>query len=70
MKMKLIKKDKDIVDSFVGALTGLNFEQFEKSLTNLDDAAAKSYTSSVKNKVDEFLTKLNKTQYAIRETKN
>jgi hypothetical protein len=24
----------------------------------------------VKNKVDEFLTKLNKTQYAIRETKN
>jgi hypothetical protein len=70
MKMKLIKKDKDIVDSFVGALTGLNFEQFEKSLTNLDDADAKNYTSSVKNKVDEFLTKLNKTQYAIRETKN
>lgn len=70
MKMKAIKKDKDVVDTFIGALTGLNFEQFEKSLTNLDDVAAKNYTSSVKNKVDEFLTKLNKTQYAIRETKN
>jgi hypothetical protein len=66
MKMKAIKKDKDIVDSFVGSLTSLNFEQFEKSLTNLDAADTKNYTLSIKDKVDEFLNKLNKTQYAIR----
>jgi len=70
MQMKGLKKDKDAVDSFVGALTSLNFEQFEKSFAKLDEVSAKSYTLNVKNKVDEFLTKLNKTQYAIRETKN
>jgi|688.fasta_scaffold626177_1 hypothetical protein len=66
MKMKAIKKDKDVIDSFVGALTGLNFEQFEKSLSNLEDMNSNSYTSKIKDKVEEFLTKLNKTHYAIR----
>lgn len=66
MKMKTIKKDKDVIDSFVGALSSLNFEQFEKSLSNLDDIDANSYTSKIKDKVEEFLTKLNKTHYAIR----
>jgi hypothetical protein len=66
MKMKTIKKDKDVVDSFVGTLSSLNFEQFEKSLSSLDDIDANSYTSKIKDKVEEFLTKLNKTHYAIR----
>jgi hypothetical protein len=66
IKMKNIKKDKDIVDGFVGTLTRLNFEQFEKSLSNLDDVDANAYTSKIKEKVEEFLTKLNKTNYAIR----
>jgi hypothetical protein len=66
IKMKNIKKDKDIVDGFVGTLTRLNFEQFEKSLSNLDDVDANTYTSKIKEKVEEFLTKLNKTNYAIR----
>jgi hypothetical protein len=66
MKMKIIKKDKDVIDSFVGTLTGLNFEQFEKSLRNLEDIDANNYTSKIKDKVEEFLTKLNKTSYAIR----
>jgi hypothetical protein len=66
IKMKNIKKDKDVVDGFVGTLTRLNFEQFEKSLSNLDDVDANTYTSKIKDKVEEFLTKLNKTNYAIR----
>jgi hypothetical protein len=66
IKMKNIKKDKDVVDGFVGTLTRLNFEQFEKSLSNLDDVDANTYTSKIKDKVEEFLTKLNKTSYAIR----
>jgi hypothetical protein len=66
LKMKNIKKDKDVVDGFVNALTRLNFEQFEKSLSNLDDVNANTYTSKIKDKVEEFLTKLNKTNYAIR----
>jgi hypothetical protein len=64
--MKNIKKDKDVVDGFVDTLTRLNFEQFEKSLSNLDDVNANNYTSKIKDKVEEFLTKLNKTNYAIR----
>jgi hypothetical protein len=64
--MKNIKKDKDVVDGFVDTLTRLNFEQFEKSLSNLDDVNANTYTSKIKDKVEEFLTKLNKTNYAIR----
>ena len=66
LKMKNIKKDKDVVDGFVNTLTRLNFEQFEKSLSNLDDVNANTYTSKIKDKVEEFLTKLNKTNYAIR----
>jgi hypothetical protein len=66
LKMKNIKKDKDVVDGFVDTLTRLNFEQFEKSLSNLDDVNANNYTSKIKDKVEEFLTKLNKTNYAIR----
>jgi hypothetical protein len=66
LKMKNIKKDKDVVDGFVDTLTRLNFEQFEKSLSNLDDVNANTYTSKIKDKVEEFLTKLNKTNYAIR----
>jgi GTP-sensing pleiotropic transcriptional regulator CodY len=64
--MKNIKKDKDVVDGFVSTLSRLNFEQFEKSLSNLDDVDANVYTSKIKDKVEEFLTKLNKTSYAIR----
>jgi hypothetical protein len=64
--MKNIKKDKDIVDRFVDTLTRLNFEQFEKSLSNLDDVSVNNYNSKIKDKVEEFLTKLNKTNYAIR----
>lgn len=70
IKMKTIKKDKDFVDGFVSSLTKLNFEEFEKSLNNLEDKGANVYTLKIKEKVEEFLTKLNKTQYAIRETKN
>jgi hypothetical protein len=66
IKMKNIKKDKDVVDGFVSTLSRLNFEQFEKSLSNLDDVDANTYTSKIKDKVEEFLTKLNKTSYAIR----
>jgi hypothetical protein len=66
IKMKNIKKDKDIVDRFVDTLTRLNFEQFEKSLSNLDDVSVNNYNSKIKDKVEEFLTKLNKTNYAIR----
>jgi hypothetical protein len=66
LKMKNIKKDKDVVDGFVDTLTRLNFEQFEKSLSNLDYVNANNYTSKIKDKVEEFLTKLNKTNYAIR----
>ena len=66
IKMKNIKKDKDVVDGFVSTLSRLNFEQFEKSLSNLDDVDANTYTSKIKDKVEEFLTKLNKTNYAIR----
>lgn len=66
IKMKNIKKDKDVVDGFVSTLSRLNFEQFEKSLSNLDDVDANVYTSKIKDKVEEFLTKLNKTSYAIR----
>lgn len=66
IKMKNIKKDKDVVDGFVNTLTRLNFEQFEKSLSNLDDVNTNNYTSKIKDKVEEFLTKLNKTHYAIR----
>ena len=66
IKMKNIKKDKDVVDGFVSTLSRLNFEQFEKSLSNLDDVDANTYTSKIKDKVEEFLTKLNKTHYAIR----
>jgi hypothetical protein len=66
IKMRNIKRDKDLVDGFVGTLTRLNFEQFEKSLSNLDDVDANTYTSKIKDKVEEFLTKLNKTNYAIR----
>jgi hypothetical protein len=64
--MKNIKKDKDVVDGFVSTLSRLNFEQFEKSLSNLDDVDANTYTSKIKDKVEEFLIKLNKTSYAIR----
>ena len=70
IKMKTIKKDRDFVDGFVSSLTKLNFEEFEKSLNNLEDKGANVYTLKIKEKVEEFLTKLNKTQYAIRETKN
>jgi hypothetical protein len=70
IKMKNIKKDKDVVDGFVSTLTRLNFEEFEKSLINLEDTGANVYTLKIKEKVEEFLTKLNNTQYAIRETKN
>jgi hypothetical protein len=70
IKMKTIKKDRDFVDGFIGSLTKLNFEEFEKSLNNLEDKGANVYTLKIKEKVEEFLTKLNKTQYAIRETKN
>ena len=70
IKMKTIKKDRDFVDGFVISLTKLNFEEFEKSLNNLEDKGANVYTLKIKEKVEEFLTKLNKTQYAIRETKN
>jgi hypothetical protein len=66
IKMKNIKKDKDVVDGFVSTLSRLNFEQFEKSLSNLDDVDANTYTSKIKDKVEEFLIKLNKTSYAIR----
>jgi hypothetical protein len=66
IKMKNIKKDKDVVDGFVSKLSRLNFEQFEKSLSNLDDVDANTYTSKIKDNVEEFLTKLNKTSYAIR----
>lgn len=66
LKMKNIKKDKDIVDGFVSTLNKLNFEQFEKSLSNLDDVGTNNYTSKIKDEVKEFLTKLNKTKYAIR----
>jgi hypothetical protein len=66
LKMKNIKKDKDFVDGFVNTLTRLNFEQFEKSLSDLDDVNANTYTSKIKEKVEDFLTKLNKTNYAIR----
>ena len=66
IKMKNIKKDKDIVDGFVSTLNKLNFEQFEKSLSNLDDVGTNNYTSKIKDEVKEFLTKLNKTKYAIR----
>lgn len=66
MKMKALKKDKDVIDSFVNTLSTLNFEQFEKSLGNLEDMDSNSYTSKIKDKVEEFLTKLNKTHYAIR----
>lgn len=69
-KMKGIKKDKDVIDGFVNSLTRLNFEDFEKSLNNLEDKGANVYTLKIKEKVEEFLTKLNHTQYAIRETKN
>ena len=70
IKMKTIKKDRDFVDGFVISLTKLNFEEFEKSLNNLEDKGANVYTLKIKEKVEEFLSKLNKTQYAIRETKN
>ena len=70
IKMKTIKKDRDFVDGFVSSLTKLNFEEFEKSLNNLEDKGANVYTLKIKEKVEEFLSKLNKTQYAIRETKN
>ena len=70
IKMKTIKKDRDFVDGFVSSLTKLNFEEFEKSLNNLEDKGANVYTLKINEKVEEFLTKLNKTQYAIRETKN
>lgn len=66
MKMKIIKKDKDVIDTFVSKLSSLDFEQFEKSLTNLDAIDANTYTSKIKDKVEEFLTKLNQTNYAIR----
>ena len=70
IKMKTIKKDRDFVDGFVISLTKLNFEEFEKSLNNLEDKGANVYTLKIKERVEEFLSKLNKTQYAIRETKN
>jgi hypothetical protein len=70
IKIKNLKKDMDIIDGFVGTLTRLNFEEFEKSLINLEDTGANVYTLKMKEKVEEFLTKLNNTQYAIRKTKN
>lgn len=69
-KMRNVMKDKDVVDKFVGVLSRLDFNQFEKSLNKLEDVDNSDYVSNIKNKVDEFLKKLNKTQYAIRETKN
>ena len=69
-KMRNIMKDKDVVNKFVGVLSRLDFNQFEKSLNNLEDKGTNVYTLKIKEKVEEFLTKLNQTQYAIRETKN
>jgi hypothetical protein len=68
--MKTIKENIDFVDGFVSSLTKLNFEEFEKSLNNLEDKGANVYTLKIKERVEEFLSKLNKTKYAIRETEN
>lgn len=66
IQMASIVRSKNVVNLFVKTLEQLNFEEFEKSLNKLEDVDNSDYTSNIKNKVDEFLKKLNKTQYAIR----
>ena len=70
VKVKEIKKNKDFVDSFVGAISQLDFAKFEEHLTKLDESSNISYIKEAQKKVESFIESLNKTKYGLRKTEN
>lgn len=65
---KKIKKTKEEVDSFMGTITGLDFEKFIKNLSKLEPSIESSYISRIKENLDVFVNTVKKANNAVRTT--
>lgn len=68
--IKKTKKSKDYLESFSKTIQSLNFEEFGKQMKVLEETNNNDYISSLKEKVQTFMNKLNNLEYGFTKTKN
>jgi hypothetical protein len=59
-KYQKIIKSKDVIDSAIRDLSGINFEDLTESITLLEKVNDIDYISKTKNKINDFVSKLEK----------